>query len=143
MSLGHGLDAIAQGMVSLGDAGTLAQLYSNLTGNQVSTAWQAFQAAIQNLPNGVNNDDPFAGAAQPAQLAHLAPWTVALAGKVFETILADITAGKTASQLVASVRSVLATAPTSKAAGISAAACSIRSRRLQPPHKVHAQASGM
>jgi len=143
MSQGHGLDAIAQAMVSLGDSGTLAQLYSNLTGNPVSTAWQAFQAAIQNLPNGINNDDPFAGAAQPAQLAHLAPWTVALAGKVFETILADITAGKTASQLVASVRSVLATVPTSKVAGMSGAACNIRSRRLLPPHKVQAQSAGM
>jgi hypothetical protein len=141
MSLGHGLDAIAQGLVALGDSGTLAQLYQNLTGNPASTGWQTFLAAIQNV--SINNDDPFAGAAQPAQLVHLAPWTVALAGKVFETILADITAGKTASQLVASVRSVLATAPTSKAAGISAAACNIRSRRLQPPHKVHAQASGM
>jgi hypothetical protein len=56
--------------------------------------------------DGVTNDDPFAGAAQPAQLAHLAPWTVALAGRVFAEILADIAAGKTANQIVASVRSV-------------------------------------
>jgi hypothetical protein len=143
MSQGHGLNTIAQAMVSLADSGTLAQLYSNLTGNPAPTAWQAFQAAIQNLPNGINNDDPFAGAAQPAQLAHLAPWTVALAGKVFEAILTDIAAGKTASQLVASVRAVLATAPTSKPVGMSAAACNIRSRRLLPPHKMQAHSSGM
>src|SRR4030081_980734 len=65
MSQGYGLDAIAQGLVALGDAGTLAQLYANLTSNPASNAWPAFQAAIQNLPNGVNSDDPFGGMAQP------------------------------------------------------------------------------
>src|SRR5579864_3457951 len=138
MSMGHGLDTIAQGMVALGDSGTLAQVYSNLTGNPASTAWPAFQAAIQNLANGVTSDDPFTGAAQPAQLAHLAPWTVELAGKVFSTILADIAAGKSANQVTASVRAILATAPTAKTNGMSAAACNIRSRRLLPPHKVQA-----
>jgi hypothetical protein len=143
MSMGQGLESIAQGMVSLGDSGTLAQVYSNLTGNPASTAWPAFQSAIQNLQNGITNDDPFGGAAQPAQLAHLAPWTVALAGKVFSTILADIAAGKTANQLVASVRAVMATAPNAKAAGMSGAACNIRSRRLLPPHKVQARSAGI
>ena len=143
MSMGHGLDTIAQGMVALGDSGTLAQVYSNLTGNPASTAWPAFQTAIQNLANGVTNDDPFTGAAQPAQLAHLAPWTVELAGKVFSTILADIAAGKTANQVTASVRAILATAPSTKTNGMSAAACNIRSRRLLPPHKVQAQSAGI
>src|SRR6516162_3871540 len=83
MSQGYGLDQIAQVMVSLGDAGTLAQLYANLTSDLASNALPAFLAAVQSLPNGVTNDDPFGGAAQPEQLAHLPPWTVALAGKVF------------------------------------------------------------
>jgi hypothetical protein len=136
MGQGYGLDTIAQAMVSLGDSGTLAQLYASLTGNPESDAWPTFQAAIQALPNGVNNDDPFGGAAQPTQLAHLAPWTVALAGKVFAAILADIAAGKAAHQVVASVRAVLVTAPTVKTMGIHGPACATKSRRLRPPNKV-------
>jgi hypothetical protein len=116
MSQDYGLDKIAQEMVTLADAGTLAQLYASLTGNPASNAWPAFQAAIKNLPNGVTTDDPFGGAAQPAQLAHLAPWTIALAGKIFGAILADVAAGKTAPHIVASVRSALATPPSAKAA---------------------------
>src|SRR5579864_9706917 len=123
MSQGHGLEQIAPAMVSLGESGTLAQLYANLTGDSASNAWPNFQSAIQGLPNGINSDDPFAGAAQPSQLAHLAPWTVDLAGKVFSTILADIAAGKSANQVTASVRAILATAPTAKTNGMSAAAC--------------------
>src|SRR5229473_3316737 len=93
MSQGYGLDTIAQAMVSLGDAGTLAQLYANLTGDAATNAWQTFLAAVQALPGGITSDDPFGGASQPAQLVHLAPWTVALAGKVFSLILADVAAG--------------------------------------------------
>lgn len=135
MSQGHSLDQIAQEMVSLGDSGTLAQLYGNLTSDSASNALSAFMAAIQNLPNGVTNDDPFSGAAQPAQLAHLPPWTVALAGKVFAAILADIAAGKEAHQIVASARAVLATAPAVGSTAASADRCQIRSRRLRPPGK--------
>jgi hypothetical protein len=132
MSQGYGLDKIAPAMVSLGDAGTLAQLYANLTSHAASNAWPAFIAAVRNLVGGVTNDDPFGGMAQPAQLAHLAPWTVELAGKVFAAILADIAAGKAEHQIVASVRAVLVTAPAAKRA-ISPAAR--RSHRLLPPGK--------
>ncbi len=76
MSQGYSLDKIAPQMVALGDGGTLAQLYANLTSDVASNAWPKFQAAIQNLPNGVNNDDPFGGAAQSAQLAKAAPGKV-------------------------------------------------------------------
>ncbi len=69
MSQGYSLDKIAPQMVGLGDGGTLAQLYANLTSDAASNAWPKFQAAIQNLPNGVNNDDPFGGSAQSAHLA--------------------------------------------------------------------------
>jgi hypothetical protein len=133
MSQGHGLDQIAQEMVSLGDSGTLAQLYANLTSDSASNALPDFLAAVQNLPNGVTNDDPFGGATQPAQLAHLPPWTVALAGKVFAAILADIAAGKEAHQIVASARAALATAPTIRSTAPDR--CQIRSRRLRPPGK--------
>jgi hypothetical protein len=65
MSKGHKLDQIAQAMVKLGDSGTLAQLYANLTQDDATNAWPAFQAAVNALPNGVTNDDPFGGATQP------------------------------------------------------------------------------
>lgn len=138
MSQGYGLDKIAQTMVSLGDSGTLAQLFASLTSDDASNAWPAFSAAVQALPNGVTNDDPFGGASQPAQLAHLAPWTVALAGRVFGAILADIAAGKAAHQIVASVRAVLVAAPTAKPAGAAAAVCYPKSRRLLPPGRLSA-----
>jgi hypothetical protein len=140
MSQGHGLDQIAQTMVSLGATGTLAQLYTNFTSDVASNALPAFLAAVETLPNGVTNDDPFGGASQPAQLSHLAPWTVELSGKVFGAILTGVAAGKAAHQIVASVRAVLVAAPTAKAAaptatvtGASAARCSAKSLRLVPP----------
>ena len=67
ISQGNGLEKIAPAMVNLGDAGTFAQLYANLTGDAASNAWPNFQAAIQNLPNGVTSDDPFNGLAQATQ----------------------------------------------------------------------------
>ena len=140
MSQGHSLDQIAQTMVSLGDTGTLAHLYANLTSDAASNAWPAFLAAVEALPNFAANDDPFGGAVQPAQLAHLPPWTVELAGKVFGAILAGVAAEKAAHQIVASVRAVLVAAPTTKPAtptakpaGALAARCYTRSRRLLPP----------
>lgn len=80
MSTGYALDKIAPAMVSLGDSGTLAQLYAKLTGDSASNAWSKFQAAIQALPSGVTSDDPFnaftAAAALPATIpAQLAPGT--------------------------------------------------------------------
>jgi len=135
MSQGYSLSKLAQGIVALGDSGTLAQLYANLTLDASANAWPNFSAAVQALSNGVTNDDPFQGAAQPTQLAHLAPWTVELAGKVFAAILADIAAGKQPHQIVASVRAAMVRAPNVKAATRKPAACdrSKRSRRLLPP----------
>jgi len=139
MSQGHGLDTIAKAMVSLGDSGTLAQLYADLTGDSASNAFPSFMAAVQAL-GGINNDDPFGGGSQPAQLAHLAPWTVTLAGKVFGVILGDIAAGKTPNQIVANVRANLVSSPVARRPGVSfgkengapAGACSVKSRRLRP-----------
>jgi hypothetical protein len=144
MMQGYGLDKIAQGMVALGDAGTLAQLYAQLSNQPAAQAWPTFLAAVQALPNGVTNDDPFGGSAQPAQLAHLAPWTVELAGKIFADILAAIAAGKEPHQIVAGVRAVMVSAPkagahhaaTAKHNGTEASACcNIGSHRLQPHYK--------
>ncbi len=51
-------------MVSLGDSGTLAQLYAKLTSDSASNAWPAFQTAVDDLSNGVTSDDPFGGIRQ-------------------------------------------------------------------------------
>lgn len=72
ISQGYGLEKIAPTMVSLGDAGTLAQLYASLTSDDAANAFPNFQNAIQALPNGVTNDDPFGGLAQPMRMVHLA-----------------------------------------------------------------------
>jgi hypothetical protein len=70
MSQNYGLDKIAPAMVALGDGGTLAQLYANLTSDTASNAWPNFQKAIQALPNGISSDDPFGTLSQPAQIAY-------------------------------------------------------------------------
>jgi hypothetical protein len=132
MSQGHSLNDIAQGMVALGDSGTLAQLYGNLASDSPANAWPGFQAAIQSV-SPITTDDPFGASAQPAQLAHLAPWVAELAGKVFATILADIAAGKPEHQIVASVRAVLITAPGARRKVIPLADRRGKSHRLVPP----------
>lgn len=134
MSQNHGLGQIAPAMVALGDSGTLAQLYANLTGKAASAAWPAFQAAVQALPGGVTSDDPFGGGPQPAHLAQLAPGTVALAGRVFGVILGDVAAGKPAAQIVADVQAVLAARPAGQPDGAAAGRCG-KSHRLVPPGK--------
>lgn len=135
MSQGHSLSQIAQAMVALGDSGTLAQLYANLTSDSAGNAWTSFQTAVQALTNGVTSDDPFNGASQPAQLSHQPLWTVALAGKVFNTILADIAAGREAHQIVSGVRAVLLASPAARATHSAAGLCRPASRRLYPPDK--------
>ncbi len=116
LSQGISLNQIAQGLVALGAQGTFAQLYANLTGNAAANAFPNFMAAVQGLSNGVTSDDPFGGSVQPSQLAHIAPWTVSLAGKIFGAILTDVSAGQPAHHIVASVRAAMATKPVSKAA---------------------------
>jgi len=112
LSQGITLNQIAQGLVALTANGTFAQLYANLTGQPAGNAWPAFQAAAQNAT--ITSDDPFGGATQPSQLAHIAPWTVDLAGKVFAAILADVAAGKPAHHVVASVRAALVSSPAAR-----------------------------
>jgi len=145
MSQGYSLGTIAQTMVSFEESGTLAQVYATLTGDSPSNAWPNFSAAVNGLTNGVTSDDPFGGATQPAQLAHLAPWTVEMAGKVFATILADIAAGKQPHQIVASVRAAMVMTPKAKASIGAPAVCSTRSHRLVTPGKAmqtHLHANG-
>ena len=132
ISQGYGLAKIAPTMVNLGNAGTLAQLYGNLTSDDPGNAWTNFQNAIQNLPNGANsitNDDPFGGLAQPMQMAHLAPRTAELVGRVFASLVADLAAGRQPEQIAANVRSAMA--PASRP--VAAMVCAPKSKRLLPP----------
>jgi hypothetical protein len=131
MGQGYGLDKIAQGLVALAANGTLAQLYANLTGDAAGNAWPKFQEAVNGLAGGVTNDDPFGGGVQPAQLAHLTPGNVELAGKIFSGILRDLAAGKDGEQIVINVRALVATAPRAPSSGRAAG----KSRRLTPPGK--------
>lgn len=59
LSQHHSLSETAQAMVSLGDGGTLAELFQRLTGRPAASAWSEFSAAIDALPGGVTTDDPF------------------------------------------------------------------------------------
>jgi hypothetical protein len=132
MSQGYSLSAIAQEMASLKDVGTFAQLYANLTSDSASNAWPNFQAAASALPQ-ITTDDPFGATAQPAQLAHLPPWTVEAAGKVFASILADILAGKEERQIVAGVRAAMISTPKYGRHRAAVSACTVGSRRLRAP----------
>jgi hypothetical protein len=131
ISQGYGLEKIAPTMVSLGDAGTLAQLYANLTSDPATNAWTNFQNAIQNLPNGVTSDDPFGGLAQPTQMAHLAPKTAELVGRVFASIVSDLAAGRQPEQMMANVRAAMLPVSNNHAPTV----CSPKSKRLLPPAK--------
>jgi hypothetical protein len=55
------LSQIAISMVTMGDNGTFAQLYSVLMGptNPSNTAWPTLSAAIKALPTPPTTDDPF------------------------------------------------------------------------------------
>jgi hypothetical protein len=106
MSKGYNIDKIAPAMVALGDSGTLAQLYAQLTSDAATNAWSNFQTAIQNLPNGVTSDDPFG----------------ALSGNV-----ASLAAGTKAAAKAARP-------PAAKAVS-GAAVCAPKSHRLQAPKK--------
>lgn len=69
MSQGKTLAQVAQAMVSIGDAGTLAQLYEKLTGS-TSSPWTAFLAAAKSAT--ISSDDPF-GALNPQPAPAPAP----------------------------------------------------------------------
>jgi hypothetical protein len=131
ISQGFGLEKIAPVMVNLGDGGTLAQLYANLTSDDAGNAWPNFQNAIQNLPNGIVNDDPFNGLASPQQMTHLAPRSAELVGRVFASMIADLAAGRSPDQIAANVRAAMV--PASRP--VIPAVCSPKSKRLLPPGK--------
>ncbi len=58
---GYTLAQIAQVMVKLGDSGTLAGLYTTLSGDAASP-WAVFLADVKALPAVVGDDDPFGSA---------------------------------------------------------------------------------
>jgi hypothetical protein len=133
ISQGYGLEKIAPAMVNLGDSGTLADLYATLTGDNASNAWPNFQYAIQNLPSGINNDDPFGGLSNPPQMAHLAPRTAELVGRIFGTLVADVAAGRQPEALLENIRAAMLPASRPHVPAV----CQPKSKRLLPPKKSH------
>jgi len=131
ISLGHGLETIAPAMVRLGDTGTLAQLYGNLTGDDPKHAWPRFQRAIKSLPDGVTDDDPFGAMAHARQLLQPSPWTAEVTSRAVAAIAVDVAAGCRPEQILASVRAAMQ--PLAEPAG--AAVCRPHSRKLLPPGK--------
>jgi hypothetical protein len=73
-------------MVTLGDDGTLAQLYGTLTSDDPRNAWTRFRNAIDGLPKGVTGDDPFAAMADAGQKAELASVRATLAPLATPTV---------------------------------------------------------
>jgi hypothetical protein len=129
VSKGFGLEKIAPAMVNLGDAGTFAQLYGTLTGDDPANAFPNLQNAIAALPNGVTSDDPFGGLANPLQMEHLAPRTAELVGRIFAAMVGDLAAGRQPEQIMANVRAAMA--PVARASA--PAVCAPKSKRLLPP----------
>ena len=140
ISQGYGLEKIAPTMVNLGDGGTLAQLYANLTSDDAANAWPNFQAAIQVLPMGVTNDDPFNGLARPTQMMHMTPRSAELVGRILSTLISDVVSGHSAEQIASNVRTamlpmsrpVVTASSLDGGVGIPAPG---RSKRLLPPGK--------
>ena len=65
LSQGTKLAPIAQELVRLGDTGTFATVYADLTGKPAADAEPSFVQAVKGLPGGkVTSDDPFQGFAQ-------------------------------------------------------------------------------
>ena len=135
ISQGHTLDKIAPVMVSLGDSGTFARLYANLTGDSAANALPNFMAAVHGLNGGVTNDDPFGGTHLCAELAHLSAGTIAVAGEILAAILADLAAGKGAAQIVANVTKILGSSSSPGHHNGLAASCSSKSHRLLPTQR--------
>ena len=120
-AFGYSLIQVTQAMVSDGDAGTLALLYSKLTGNPAANAWPNFNAAVKGLAGGVQSDDPFNALVTPAPAPNPnpnptptpspapGPLTSAteLASMILSAIGADLVAGDTEAQLKADIQSIL------------------------------------
>jgi hypothetical protein len=135
ISQGYGLEKIAPAMVALGDGGTFAQLYANLSGDDSANALPNFLAAVQALPNGVTTDDPFGGTVAQMHLEQLTPGAIAAAAQILAVILADLSVNKSAAQIVADVTRILGkSAPHGRHDGRTAS-CSVKSHRLVPPRK--------
>jgi hypothetical protein len=131
ISQGYSLAQIAPAMVNLGDGGTFAQVYGNLTSDDPANAWPNFQTAINGLPNGVTGDDPFNGLSQASQTTHVSSPTAELVGRVVGSMVADLAAGREADQIAANLRAVLLPAMRSSALAIGKPS----SKRLFPPGK--------
>jgi hypothetical protein len=121
MSMGHSLHDIASELVTLGEGGTLAQLYAALTGDSAANAWNNFQVAVQALPNGITSDDPF-GRTPALAAGELSGVAYA---KALSALLTDIAAGKSEQEVLMAIRAL-----TGKSGSTGAR---VKSKRLLPP----------
>jgi hypothetical protein len=106
------LTQIAEAMVNLGDGGTLAALYAQLTKNPAPDAWAAFSVAITSqLSNGVTSDDPFnaLGTPQPQPQPGPGPGTSALelAVLIGQALFADLGNGADEPTMKADIQAIL------------------------------------
>lgn len=122
MSEGYRLDQIAQEMVQLGTSETLAELFARLTSEPSEDAWPKFRTAIEALPDGVNDDDPF-GADHSEPLAYQVP-TAASQNEIGDTTPAYISAGQAPPQLVNGLETAHGGNSPAKKVSAAAACCS-------------------
>jgi hypothetical protein len=130
LSQGYHLSQIAPAMVNLGDGGAFAQLYGNLTSDDPANAFPNFLDAINSLPNGVQNDDPFNGIGNALQMMPpLSPRSAELVGRILASMVADLAAGRQPEQIASNVRAALVHA----SRPVPPAICKPGSKRLLPP----------
>lgn len=113
---------IARGMVTLGDNGTLSQLYNKLGLGPTTNAWTKFLAAVKALTGRINNDDPFNAlhptptpvptptptpTPTPVPTPTPTPSAMELGYLIVEAVIAALVAQQTASQLKATVQAIL------------------------------------
>ncbi len=125
MGMGHPLSDIAPELASLGQNGTLAQVYAALTGDAAGNAWRNFTSAVNALAGGVTSDDPFGAAGQAPGVAGADAHALEQAARSLSALLADIAAGKPEHEILARIRAMTAASSAQRARG--------KSKRLLPP----------
>jgi hypothetical protein len=130
ISQGYKLSTIARTMVSLGDQGTLAQLYATLTNDHAEKAWPNFVAALHGRV--VADDDPFGSLPAALQLRAPQPIDYARAGEVISAVLADLAAGSSPRVISDRVHEILDQSRRSSSAEHFARVCSAQPRVLLP-----------
>jgi hypothetical protein len=126
-SLGFSLSQIAPAMVTLGDGGTLAQLYQKLTHHPSGKAWSDFNAAVDALPKPIADDDPFGGTV----VAGMHSITAESANRLLGLILESVAAGHSPERMADRLAGALAMSGRSARPPAPVSACTMGSHRLE------------